>query len=68
MARGLKFRIQEVEGFYNTICVVKTKALICIFVAAYTKNRLSYDAAHFVRNVYKESLIYITAHDERYTV
>ena len=52
MARGLKFRILEVEGLYY---VAKTKALIscmvttqliCTYVFAYTKSRFSPDAAH----------------------
>ena len=52
MARGLTFRIQEVDC---TNYVAKTKALIsfavtvqliCVFVFAYAKNRLSHDAAN----------------------
>ena len=64
MARGLKFRIQEVEGLYYP--VAKTKALIsftviakliCVFVFAYAKIRFSYDAAHFLL---EESLLEVT--------
>ena len=51
MARGLKFRIYEVGGFYY---IAKTKALIsctvtataqliCPFVLAYAKNRFSHE-------------------------
>ena len=47
MARGLKFRIKEVEGLYY-LCS-KTKGadqLICVFVFAYAKSRFSHNAAH----------------------
>ena len=53
-ARGLKFRIYEVEGLFY---VAKTKALIsfavtakliCVFVFAYAKSRFSHDAAHML--------------------
>ena len=50
---GLKFQILEVEGFYCTIYVAKTKSLIsctvqlmCVFVFAYAKSKLSHDVAH----------------------
>ena len=39
MARGLKFRIQKVEGLYY---------LICVFVFAYAKSLFSHDAAHMI--------------------
>ena len=51
MARGLKFRIQKVEGLYY---VAKTKALIsfavtakliCVFAFAYAKCWFSHDVA-----------------------
>ena len=46
MDKGLKFLIQEEEGLYCTVCVVKTKVLIscvvtvqliCAFVLTYAK-------------------------------
>ena len=57
MARGLKFRIQEVEGSHY-IRVVKTKVLIsfavtakliCVFVFAYAKKKwFSHNVAHLM--------------------
>ena len=57
MARGLKFRIQIVEGLYYTCSENKgadhfavTAKLICVFVFAYAKKkkRFSHNAAHFI--------------------
>ena len=55
MARGLKFRIKEVEGLYYQYSENKdadqlrvTAKLICIFVFAYAKSRFSQDAAQFM--------------------
>ena len=54
MARGLKFRIKEVEELYN-LCSEnkgadqlrgKTVKLFCVFVFAYAKSWFSYDEAH----------------------
>ena len=53
MARGLKFRIQEIEGL-NYLCSKNKDAdqlhinlqLICAIVFAYAKSRFSHDAAH----------------------
>ena len=52
MARILKFRIKEVEGL-NVLCSENKGAdqlrdLICVFVFAYARSRLSHDAAHFM--------------------
>ena len=47
MARGMKFRILEVEGLYYLCGEDKgTGQLICTFVFAYAKSRFSHDAAH----------------------
>ena len=59
IARGLKFRIQKVEGLYYSCSKNKgadqfavtfaiTAKLICIFVFALTKIRFSHDAAHLM--------------------
>ena len=47
MARGLKFRIEEVEGLYYLCCEKKdanqlrgTAQLICVFVFAYAKKQI----------------------------
>ena len=64
MARGLKFRIKEVEVWYylcsenkgaDQLCGYREANsfavpvnLICVFVFAYAKIRFSYDAAHFI--------------------
>ena len=56
MARGLKFRIWEVERFYYPIpktkalisCAV-TAQLICVFVFAYAKSQFSHDEAHILK-------------------
>ena len=54
MARGLKFRIKIEEGLFY-IRITKTKVLIsfavtpkliCVFVFAYAKLRISHDEAH----------------------
>ena len=52
MARGLKFRIKEVEGMYYLCSEITgadqfrgTAKLICVFVFAYAKSRFSHDAA-----------------------
>ena len=54
MARGLKFRIQKFEGLYHLcrkkkalISCVVTAQLICVFVFAYAKSRLSHDTTNF---------------------
>ena len=53
ITRGLKFRIQKVEGLYYPCSENKgadqlrvTAKLICIFVFAYTKIQFSHDVAH----------------------
>ena len=53
MARGLKFRIEEVEELYYLCSENKgadqfavTAKLICVFVFAYAKCWFSHDAAH----------------------
>ena len=59
MARGLKFRIYEVEGLYYLCSENKgtdqlrghregnrEAKLICVFVFAYAKKRLSHNGAH----------------------
>ena len=50
---GLKFRIQKVEGLYYPcsekkalISFAVTAKLICVFVFAFTKTRLSHDDVH----------------------
>ena len=57
MARGLKFRIKELQR-YCTIYVAKTEALIsstvtaqliCAFVFAYTKSRFSHGLAQMMK-------------------
>ena len=58
-ARGLKFRIEEVEGFHYLCCkgtswlaarllhsFVFTMQLICAFDSEYANIRFSHDAAH----------------------
>ena len=53
MARGLKFRIQKVEGLYYPCSENKGAdqlrgyRLICVFVFAYAKCRFSHEEAHF---------------------
>ena len=55
MVRGLKFLIQEEEGF-NYLCSKHKGAdkmhgyLICAFVFAYAKGIFSHDAAHYRLN------------------
>ena len=54
MARGLKFRIKEVDGLYYPCSENKgadqlrglTAKLICVFVFAYAKHWFSHDAGH----------------------
>ena len=48
MARGLKFRIQEVEGLCYQCSENKGAKLICVFVFADTKSRFSHDAAQIM--------------------
>ena len=55
MARGLKFRIKEVEGLYylcrenkGTDQLRATVKLICVFVLVYAKSRFSHDAAQII--------------------
>ena len=58
MARGLKFRIQKVEGLYYP-CSENRGAdqLICVFVFAYAKIRFSHDEAHLWSEIfYKHKL------------
>ena len=65
MARGLKFRIYEVEELYYPCsenkgadrCVV-TVQLICVFVFAYAKKRFSHNEAHFIVAVLMDELIF----------
>ena len=55
MIIGLKFIIQEEEGFFN-LCSEKkgadwsavTMQLICVFVFIYEKSRFSHDMAQFI--------------------
>ena len=54
MVRGLKFRIQEVEGLYyhcsenKDVDQLVTTKLICVFVFEYAKSRFSNDKAQFL--------------------
>ena len=54
MSRGLKFRIQKVEGVYflwKTKALISfsvTAKLICVFVFAYAKCWFSHNAAHML--------------------
>ena len=48
MARGLKFQIKEVEGFYYPCSENKGADLICAFVFAYANCWFSHDTAHLV--------------------
>ena len=63
MARGLKFRIKEVEGLYylcsankgadqlrGSACFADTAKLFCVFVFAYAKSRFSRDMAQLKWN------------------
>ena len=65
MAKGLKFRIKEVDGLYY-LRVAKTNALISctvtvqlisVFVFAYKESRFSYDAAH----MYIDTFFFLTS-------
>ena len=53
-ARDMKFRIWKVDGFYyvaetkTLISCAVTAQLICAFISAYAKSRLSHDAALMV--------------------
>ena len=49
MVKGLKFWIYKVEGLYY-LCSENKDAdqLICAFVLAYAKNRISHEVAHIV--------------------
>ena len=51
MARGLKFRIKQVEGLCYLCSETKgavTAKLICVFVFANAKSRFSHDGAHII--------------------
>ena len=57
IAKGLKFRIEGVEGLYYQssktkaliICAVTADLLLCFF-RIYAKSRFSYDVAHIKQN------------------
>ena len=56
MVRGLKFRIQKVEGLYYLCSENKgTDELICTFVFAYVKSRFSYDVAQIGDKVWNKN-------------
>ena len=51
MAKGLKFRIKEVEGVGKTKALISfavTAKLICVFVFAYAKSRFSHNEAQIL--------------------
>ena len=72
LARGLKFRIKEVDGLYYPcsenkalISFAITAKLICVFVFAYAKSRFSHDAAQLKLSWFNRSVHYNSQGDTR---
>ena len=58
MARGLKFRIEVIDGLHYPYSENKgadqlsvTAKLICVFVSAYAKGRFSHNVAQFIHEI-----------------